>query len=74
MAPQNIPRAISVLTLGNKVILYCITDDTSRWQTSTEKKKKKKKEKKSKKLNDPGRQSLKQNKQRNKNKKQIIKK
>ena len=24
MAPQNIPRAISVLTLGNKVILYCI--------------------------------------------------
>ena len=24
MAPQNIPHAISVLTLGNKVILYCI--------------------------------------------------
>ena len=24
LAPQNIPRAISVLTLGNKVILYCI--------------------------------------------------
>ena len=23
LAPQNIPRAISVLTLGNKVILYC---------------------------------------------------
>ena len=23
MAPQNIPPAISVLTLGNKVILYC---------------------------------------------------
>ena len=23
MAPQNIPHAISVLTLGNKVILYC---------------------------------------------------
>ena len=23
-APQNIPRAINVLTLGNKVILYCI--------------------------------------------------
>ena len=23
-APQNIPRAIRVLTLGNKVILYCI--------------------------------------------------
>ena len=25
LAPQNIPRAISVLTLGNKVILYCIS-------------------------------------------------
>ena len=24
MAPQNIPRAISVLTLGNKAIFYCI--------------------------------------------------
>ena len=24
MAPQNIPRAINVMTLGNKVILYCI--------------------------------------------------
>ena len=24
LAPQNIPRAISVLTLGNKVILSCI--------------------------------------------------
>ena len=24
LAPQNSPRAISVLTLGNKVILYCI--------------------------------------------------
>ena len=24
LAPQNIPRAISVLTLGNKVMLYCI--------------------------------------------------
>ena len=24
LAPQNIPRAISVLTLGNTVILYCI--------------------------------------------------
>ena len=23
LAPENIPRAISVLTLGNKVILYC---------------------------------------------------
>ena len=23
LAPQNIPRAISVLTLGSKVILYC---------------------------------------------------
>ena len=27
LAPQNIPRAISVLTLGNKVILYCIVLD-----------------------------------------------
>ena len=27
LAPQNIPRAISVLTLGNKVILYCIVSD-----------------------------------------------
>ena len=26
LAPQNIPRAIRVLTLGNKVILYCIVD------------------------------------------------
>ena len=24
MAPQNIPHAISVLTLGNKVILYIV--------------------------------------------------
>ena len=24
LAPQNIPRAVSVLTLGNKVILYRI--------------------------------------------------
>ena len=24
LAPENIPRAISVLTLGNKVTLYCI--------------------------------------------------
>ena len=24
LAPQNIPRAVNVLTLGNKVILYCI--------------------------------------------------
>ena len=24
LAPQNIPCAISVLTLGNKVILYCV--------------------------------------------------
>ena len=24
LAPQNIPRAISVLTLGNTVVLYCI--------------------------------------------------
>ena len=24
LAPQNIPRAISVLTLGNKVVLYCM--------------------------------------------------
>ena len=23
MAPQNVPRAISVLTLGNEVIMYC---------------------------------------------------
>ena len=30
LAPQNIPRAISVLTLGNKVILYCIL-----WSLST---------------------------------------
>ena len=26
MAPQNIPHAISVLTLGNKVILYSIVN------------------------------------------------
>ena len=26
LAPQNIPRAISVLTLGNKVVLYCYSD------------------------------------------------
>ena len=24
MAPQYIPRAVSVLTLGNKVVLYCM--------------------------------------------------
>ena len=24
LAPQNIPRAISVLTVGNEVIFYCI--------------------------------------------------
>ena len=30
MAPQNIPRAISVLTLANKVILYCIVEDVRR--------------------------------------------
>ena len=29
LAPQNIPRAINVLTLGNKVILYCIVDSMS---------------------------------------------
>ena len=43
LAPQNIPRAISVLTLGNKVILYyycivyCIVTtlaDTSRYVIS----------------------------------------
>ena len=35
MAPQNISRAISVLTLGNKVILYCIVCVRARASTVT---------------------------------------
>ena len=31
LAPQNIPRAISVLTLGNKVILYCMMHHQTRF-------------------------------------------
>ena len=34
LAPQNIPRAISVLTLGNKVILYCIVSVCAAWAKS----------------------------------------
>ena len=30
LAPQNIPRTISVLTLGNKVILYCKLENSQR--------------------------------------------
>ena len=33
LAPPNIPRAISVLTLGNKVILYCIVKWCQCWWT-----------------------------------------
>ena len=32
LTPQNIPRAISVLTLGNKVVLYCIVPQRHSWQ------------------------------------------
>ena len=35
LAPQNIPRAISVLTLGNKVVLYCIVRTTRHFSSWT---------------------------------------
>ena len=73
MASQNIPRAVSVLTLGNKVMLYCIvlfltcnTDAGFLPYFGKKKRKKKKKKKKNRKKKKKIKPNQNQTNQRNK--------